>query len=246
LLRGDIAQAFFAAVVKQAQARQLLSPEHFTVDGTRIEAWAGLKSFTRCDAVPPAPEDPGNPTVDFHGERRANATHVSTTDPEVRLMRKGRGREAKLSYHGHVLMENRHGLAVGACVTLATGAAEREAAGTLARRLRPGATLGADKGYATRDFIAALRARGITPHVAQHTTHRRSAIDGRTTRHPGYAVSQQKRKLVEEIFGWLKTIALLRKTRHRGVRRVGWMFTFAAAIYNLVRIRNLSWAEAGT
>jgi Transposase DDE domain len=126
------------------------------------------------------------------------------------------------------------------------GAAEREAAGTLARRLRPGATLGADKGYATRDFIAALRARGITPHVAQHTTHRRSAIDGRTTRHPGYAVSQQKRKLVEEIFGWLKTIALLRKTRHRGVRRVGWMFTFAAAIYNLVRIRNLSWAEAGT
>ena len=232
--------------MKQAQARQLLSPEHFTVDGTLIEAWAGLKSFTRRDAGPPAPDDPGNPTVDFHGERRSNATHVSTTDPEARLMRKGRGREAKLSYHGHVLMENRHGLAVGAGVTLATGAAEREAAGTLVRRLRPGATLGADKGYDTRDFIAALRARGITPHVAQHTTHRRSAIDGRTTRHPGYAVSQQKRKLVEEIFGWLKTIALLRKTRHRGVRRVGWMFTFAAAVYNLVRIRNLTWAEAGT
>jgi transposase len=246
LLAGDIAQAFFAAVVKQAQARELLSPEHFTVDGTLIEAWAGLKSFTRRDAGPSAPDDPGNPTVDFHGERRSNATHVSTTDPETRLMRKGRGREAKLSDHGHVLMENRHGLAVGAGVTLATGAAEREAAGTLVRRLRPGATLGADKGYDTRDFIAALRARGITPHVAQHTTHRRSAIDGRTTRHPGYAVSQQKRKLVEEIFGWLKTIALLRKTRHRGVRRVGWMFTFAAAVYNLVRIRNLTWAEAGT
>ena len=246
LLAGDIAQAFFAAVVKQAQARALLSPEHFTVDGTLIEAWAGLKSFTRRDAEPPAPEDPGNPTVDFHGERRANATHVSTTDPEARLMRKGQGREAKLSYHGHVLMENRHGLAVGTCVTLATGAAEREAAEMLTRRLRPGATLGADKGYDTRDFVAALRGRGITPHVAQHTTHRRSAIDGRTTRHPGYAVSQQKRKLVEEIFGWLKTIALLRKTRHRGVRRVGWMFTFAAAVYNLVRIRNLSWAEAGT
>jgi transposase len=246
LLSGDIAQAFFAAVVTQAQARPLLSPEHFTVDGTLIEAWAGRKRFTRRAAVPPAPEDPGNPTVNFHGERRWNATHVSTTDPEARLMRKGRGREAKLSDHGHVLMENRHGLAVGARVTLATGEAEREAAGTLVRRLRPGATLGADKGYDARDFVAELRARGVTPHIAQHTAHRRSAIDGRTTRHPGYAVSQQKRKLVEEIFGWLKTIALRRKTRHRGVRRVGWMFTFAAAVYNLVRIRNLSWAEAGT
>ena len=161
-------------------------------------------------------------------------------------MRKGRGREAKLSYHGHVLMENRHGLAVGARVTLATGAAEREAAGTMARGLRPGATLGADKGYDTRDFVTALRAEDITPHVAQHTTHRRRAIDGRTTRHPGYTISQQTRKLVEEIFGWLKTIALLRKTRPRGVRRVGWMFTFAAAVYNLVRIRNLSGAEART
>ena len=184
--------------------------------------------------------------MDFHGERRSNATHVSITDPEARLMRKGRGREAKLSSHGHVLMENRHGLAVGARVTLATGAAEREAAGTMVRRLCPGVTLGADKGYDNRDFVAQLRAQGITPHVAQNTTHRRSAIDGRTTRHPGYTVSQQKRKLVEEIFGWLKTIALLRKTRHRGVRRVGSMFTFAAAVYNLVRIRNLSWAEAGT
>jgi IS5 family transposase len=219
LLAGDIAQAFFAVVVKQAQARQLLSPEHFTVDGTLIEAWAGLKSFKRRDTVTPAPDDPGNPTVDFHGERRSNATHISTTDPEARLMRNGRGREAKLSYHGHVLMENRHGLAVGARVTLATGTAEREAAVARAGRLRPGVKLGADKGYDARDFVAELRAEGVTPHVAQNTAHRRSAIDGRTTRHPGYAVSQQKRKLVEEIFGWLKTIALLRKTRHRGVRR---------------------------
>jgi IS5 family transposase len=161
-------------------------------------------------------------------------------------MRKGRGREAKLSYHGPVLVENRHGLAVGARVTLATGTAEREAAVAMAGRLRPGVTLGADKDYDARDFVAELRAEGVTPHVAQNIAHRRSAIDGRTTRHPGYAVSQQKRKLVEEIFGWLKTIALLRKTRHRGVRRVGWMFTFAAAVYNLVRIRNLTWADAGT
>jgi len=154
LLAGDIAQAFFTGVVTQAQTRQLLSPEHFTVDGTLIEAWAGLKSFTRRDTVTPTPDDPGNPTVDFHGERRSNATHVSTTDPEARLMRKGRGREAKLSYHGHVLMENRHGLAVGARVTLATGTAEREAAVAMAGRLRPGVTLGADKGYDARDFVA--------------------------------------------------------------------------------------------
>ena len=158
-------------------------------------------------------------------------------------MRKGRGREAKLSYHGHVLMENRHGLAVGARVTVATGTAEREVAVAMARRLRPGVTW-ADKGYDTQACVADLRAEGVTPHVAQNITHRRSAIDGRTTRHPGYAVSQQKRKLVEEIFGWLKTVALLRKTRHRGVRRVGWMFTFAAAVYNLVRIRNLTWTAA--
>jgi len=242
LLAGDVAQAFFDAVVGQAQARQLLSPEHFTVDGTLIEAWASLKSFKRTGLVSAPADDPGNPTVDFHGERRSNATHASTTDPEARLMRKGPGREAKLSYHGHVLMENRHGLAVNARVTLATGTAEREAAVAMAGRLRAGVTLGADKGYDTQGFVADLRAEGVTPHVAQHTTHRRSAIDGRTTRHPGYAISQRKRKLVEEIFGWLKTIALFRKTRHRGVRRVGWMFTFAAAVYNLVRIRNLTWA----
>jgi transposase len=245
LLRGDIARAFFDRVLAQAQARQLLSTEHFTVDGTLIEAWASLKSFKPKGAGPtPPPDDPGNPTVDFHGERRRNATHASTTDPEARLMRKGTGREAKLSYHGHVLMENRHGLAVDGCITQATGFAERETALAMATNLPAGATLGADKGYDVAGFVEALRQLGVTPHIAQHTTHRRSAIDGRTTRHAGYAVSQRKRKLVEEIFGWAKTVALFRKTRHRGVRRVGWMFTFGLAVYNLIRIRNLTWQPA--
>jgi transposase len=245
LLQGDIARSFFERVLAQAKAQHLLSAEHFTVDGTLIEAWAGLKSFKPKGAAPsPPPDDPGNPTVNFHGERRSNATHASTTDPEARLMRKGSQHEAKLSYHGHVLMENRHGLAVDARVTPATGTAERDAAVAMAARLRRGATVGADKGYDTAGFIAQLRGLGLTPHVAQNTTNRRSALDARTTRHPGYPVSQRKRKLVEEIFGWAKTIALLRKTRHRGVRRVGWMFTFAMATYNLVRIRNLTWARS--
>ena len=242
LLAGDIARAFFERVVAQAQRRHLLSAEHFTVDGTLIEAWAGLKSFRRKDAPVPPPDDPGNPTVDFHGERRSNATHASTTDPEARLARKSRGHEAQLAYQGHVLMENRHGLAVDTCVTQAMGTTEREAAVAMARNLPAGATLGADKGYDTAGFVAALREQQITPHVAQNSTNRRSAIDERTTRHPGYAISQQKRKRVEEIFGWAKTIGLFRQTRHRGVRRVGWMFTFALAVYNLVRIRNLTCA----
>jgi len=247
LLEGDIARAFFERVLAQAKARPLLSVEHFTVDGTLIEAWAGLKSFKPKGVRPPVPpDDPGNPTVNFHGESRSNATHASTTDPEARLMRKGKGREARLSYHGHVLMENRHGFAVDTCVTQATGTAERETALVLATNLPAGATLGADKGYDTADFVERLRTLRVTPHVAQHDTNRQSAIDGRTTRHPGYAVSQRKRKLVEEIFGWAKTVALFRKTRHRGVRRVGWMFTFALAVYNLVRIRNLTWVSAAT
>lgn len=244
LLQGDIARAFFDRVLAQAKARELLSAEHFTVDGTLIEAWAGLKSFKKKGAPAPPPDDPGNPTVNFHGERRSNATHASTTDPEARLMRKGNQHEAKLSYQGHVLMENRHGLVVDGCLTQASGIAERETALAMATNLPPGATLGADKGYDTAAFVAGLRALGVTPHVAQNTTHRRSAIDSRTTRHGGYGVSQRKRKLVEEIFGWAKTIALLRKTRHRGVRRVGWMFTFGLAVYNLVRIRNLTWQPA--
>jgi transposase len=242
LLAGDIARAFFDRVVAQARERDLLSDEHFTVDGTLVEAWAGLKSFKRKDAVVRPPDDPGNPTVNFHGERRRNATHASTTDPDARLARKGDSHEAKLAYTGHVLMENRNGLAVGGCVVRASGYAERAAALELlgAREGGGRVTLGADKGYDTRDFIGAVRLLGITPHIAQNTSKRRSAIDARTTRHAGYALSQQRRKRVEEIFGWLKTIGLMRKARHRGTRRVDWMFTFALAVYNLVRIRNLA------
>ncbi len=218
LLEGDIAQAFFDAVLTQARTHALLSDEHFTVDGTLLEAWAGQKSFKPKQGSPPAPpDDPGNPTVDFRGERRSNATHASTTDPEARLYKKAQGQEAKLCYQGHLLMENRHGLAVATQTTLATGTAEREVALYLATS-RPG------------------RHR-ITPHVAQRRDV--SAIDRRTTRHPGYTVSQRARKRVEEIFTWLKTVGGLRQTRNRGLRRVGWMFTFATAVYNLVRIRNL-------
>jgi transposase len=243
LLAGDVARAFFEQVVGQAQEYGLLSDEHFTVDGTLIEAWAGQKSFKRKESEPPSPpDDPGNPSIDFHGERRTNATHASTTDPEARLYKKAKGQEAKLAYLGHVLMENRHGLVVNTRVTQATGTAEREAALAMSEAI-PGqhrATLGADKNYDTRDFVRELRELRVTPHVAQHTTGRASAIDGRTTRHPGYAISQRKRKCVEEIFGWLKTVGLFRKVRHRGVARVGWMFTFAAAVYNLVRMRTLA------
>jgi transposase len=244
LLAGDIAHAFVEQVLAQARERTLLSDEHFTVDGTLIEAWAGQKSFKRKDSAPPAspPDDPGNPSVDFRGERRTNATHASTTDPEARLYKKATGQEAKLAYLGHVLMENRHGLVVDSCVTQATGTAEREAALAMAEAI-PGqhrVTLGADKNYDTHDFVRDVRELQVTPHVAQHTSGRSSAIDGRTTRHPGYAVSQRKRKCVEEIFGWLKTVGLLFKVRHRGLARVGWIFTFAAAVYNLVRMRTLA------
>jgi transposase len=240
LLDGDIARAFFERVVAQARERGLLSDEHFTVDGTLIEAWASLKSFKSKDVPPPPPDDPGNATVNFHGERRSNATHASTTDPDARLFRKGDAREAKLYYQGHVLMENRHGLAVDGSLTPATGFAEREQALAMATGLPAGATLGADKSYDTRDFVDGLRGLAVTPHVAQHTTKRSSAIDRRTTRHAGYLVSQRERKRIEEIFGWLKMIGLLRKTRHRGVARVGWMFVFGLAVYNLVRMRNLA------
>jgi transposase len=243
LLAGDIAQAFFTRVLAQARQRGLLSDEHFTVDGTLIEAWASVKSFKKTGASDgPPPEDPGNPTVNFHGERRSNATHGSTTDPDARLARKATGQEAKLAYQGHVLMENRYGLAVEGCVTRASGYGERAAAlemlGHVASTRR--VTVGADKGYDTRDFVEALRLVQVTPHVAQNTTNRSSAIDRRTTRHAGYEGSQWKRKRVEEIFGWLKTVGLLRKTRHRGRARVSWMFIFSLAAYNLVRIRNLA------
>jgi transposase len=242
LLRADVAALFFRAVLDEAKARDLVSDEHFTVDGTLLEAWASLKSFKKVgDEDPPPPDDLGNPTVNFHGETRSNRTHASTTDPDAKLARKGRGKEAKLSYTGNVLMENRNGLAVDVLVNPATGMAERAAAFALAAQL-PGAgrvTIGGDKNYDTAGMVDDWRALNVTPHVAQNDTHRRSAIDQRTTRHPGYQISQRKRKRVEEIFGWLKTIGGLRKLRHRGRERVEWMFTFAVAVYNLVRLRNL-------
>ena len=244
LLAGDVAAAFFAALVQRANAAGLLSDEHFTIDGTLLEAWASQKSFQRkARATPRDPDDPGNPSVDFRGEKRSNATHVSTTDPDARLFKKVSGAEARLCYLGHVLMENRCGLIVDTVVTPANSTAERDAAVLLTSR-RPGRhriTLGADKNYDTRTCVHELRQLGVTPHIAQYrpTPHRRSAIDDRTTRHPGYAISQRKRKEVEQSFGWMKTIALLRKLKHRGGTKVEWIFTFAAAAYNLVRLRRL-------
>jgi transposase len=238
LLDGDVAGQFFDAVVRQARAAGVLSDEHFTVDGTQLEAWASLKSFRARDAVPTdPPDDPGNPSVDFHGERRRNDTHASTTDPDAHLHRKGRGKEAKLAYLGHVLLDNRHGLVANVCVTHATGTAEREAALLMAKvSIGPRGTLGGDKNYDAAALVRDLRILAITPHVAQK---KYSAIDGRTTRHAGYAVSQRKRKLVEQVFGWMKTVGGLRKLRHRGGLRVDWIVTFAAAAYNLVRLRAL-------
>jgi IS5 family transposase len=248
LLEGDIARAFFERVLCHARAERLLSDEHFTVDGTLIEAWAGQKSFRRkgTNGSGSSPDDPGNPTVDFKGEKRSNETHQSTTDPEARLFKKAKGHESKLCYLGHVMMENRNGLAVNARVTKATGTAEREAAVDMLGEL-PGKkriTVGGDKAYDTGAFVRQTRILNVTPHVAQNRKHRASAIDDRTTRHAGYPISQRKRKRVEEIFGWMKTVGMLRKTRHRGVDRVGWMFTFGVAVYNLVRMRNLMEAPA--
>jgi len=244
LLRTDVAALFFRAVLDEAKARGLVSDEHFTVDGTLLEAWASLKSFKKVsdEDPPPPPDDPGNPTVNFHGETRSNLTHASTTDPDAKLARKGRGKEAKLSYTGNVLMENRNGLAVDVLVNPATGTAERDAAFAMAAEI-PGegrVTIGGDKNYDTAALVDDWRTLNVTPHVAQNDKHRRSAIDQRTTRHPGYQISQRKRKRVEEIFGWLKTVGGLRKLRHRGLERVAWMFTFAVAAYNLVRLRNLA------
>jgi transposase len=243
LVKADVARRFFELVVREADALQLISDEHFTVDGTLLEACASLKSFRSNDsAQTPPPDDPGNPAVDFHGEKRSNETHASTTDPDARLAKKAAGKEAKLSYNGNVLMENRNGLVVDVEILQANGTAERDAALLMIEAI-PGAqpiTVGADKAYDTKDFVAESRHMNVTPHVAQNNKGRRSAIDGRTTRHPGYEVSQQKRKRVEEIFGWMKTVGGMRKLRHRGLELVGWMFTLTAAAYNLVRIRNLS------
>jgi transposase len=238
LLDGDIAAAFFHAVRAQAETAGLLSDEHFTVDSTMLEAWASLKSFRRKDAPPSdPPDDPGNPTVNFHGETRKNDTHASTTDPDARLFRKGPGKEAKLAYLGHVLLDNRHGLVANVCATAATGTAEREAAVLLLTLEDQAKTVGGDKNFDVASFVAAVRQLEITPHVAQKVSG--SAIDGRTTRHAGYDVSQQKRKLVEQVFGWMKTVGGLRKLRHRGDKLVEWHVTFTAAAYNLVRIRTL-------
>ncbi len=241
LIEADIALEFLKNILAKANEEALLSAAHFSVDGTLLEAWASLKSFRPKDD-PPSEEPPiqqgRNEEVDFHGEKRSNATHASTTDPEAKLAKKGKGKEAKLSYTGHVLMENRNGLAVDVDVTQATGTCEREAAIEMIEEI-PGdnrITVGADKAYDTKDFVNQCRANNVVPHVAQK---KNSAIDARTTRHEGYAVSLRKRKRIEEIFGWLKTVGCLRKIRHRGVRKVKWIFTFAVAAYNLVRMRNL-------
>src|SRR6202790_784073 len=244
LLAGDVAEKFFVEVLDQARAADLLSDEHFSVDGTLIEAWASQKSFQRKDGSgqKPSDDDPGNPTVDFHGEQRSNDTHESTTDPDSRLARKSGGHESKLAYCGNVMIENRNGLVVDTELVQCSGTAERDAALLMAERIKgfERVTVAADKGYDTKDFVKEMRHMNVTPHVSQND--RRpggSAIDGRTTRHAGYKVSQQKRKRIEEVFGWLKTVGALRKTRLRGLFKVGWVFTFAAAAYNLVRMRNL-------
>jgi transposase len=243
LLEAEVAKEFLARVVAQAREKGWTSDEHFTVDGTLLEAWAGVKSFQRKgqkDSSPP--DDPGNATVDFHGEKRSNQTHQSKTDPDALLARKGAGKEAKLSYSGNLLVENRHGLIVSSLVWEATGSAERDAAMVLLGQLPDlgRVTVGGDKGFDTAEFVRECRNMSVTPHLAQNLGRRGgSAIDSRTTRHAGYRSSQKKRKRIEECFGWLKTIALLRKVRHRGTLKVDWMFTLACAAYNLVRMRNL-------
>jgi len=245
LLEAEVAKLFLAQVVAQARAKNLTSDEHFTVDGTLLEAWAGIKSYQRKDGKnrPPSDDDPGNPTVDFHGEKRSNRTHESTSDAEAKLARKGDGKEAKLSYSGNLLVENRNGLIVNAMAWEANGTAERDTALLMLEQI-PGQqrlTVGGDKGFDTANFVAECRHLQVTPHVAQNDKRRGgSALDERTTRHESYRISQRKRKRIEECFGWLKTIALLRKVRHRGLCKVDWVFTFACAAYNLVRLRKLS------
>lgn len=262
LLEGEVAREFFAQVLTRAGAKGLVSNEHFTVDGTLLEAWASHKSFVPMDASatderapasegpkdepPPPPDDPGNPTVVFKGRKRSNQTHRSTTDPDARLYKKSEGKPAQLCYLGHALMENRNGLVVDARVTLAGGRAEWEAALDMLAEVGSGldadsnVTVGADKGYDTREFVAGVQSLGIAPHVARHATrYGGSAVPACYEEDAGYLVSQRKRKLVEEIFSWMKTVGSMRKLRHRGRQKVAWMFTLAAAAYNLVRMRRL-------
>ena len=243
LLNEEVAEVFFQRVLERA--KPYLSDEHFTVDGTLLEAWASHKSFRPKEGGEP-PSENGR-EVDFHGEKRRNETHQSTTDPEARLYRKSKGSEAKLSYLGHALMENRHGFLVNTLVTQADGTAERDAALLMASQI-PGVkpvTLGGDKNYDTQELVRYLRDMKVTPHVAQNNKNRRSAIDGRTTEHPGYALSQKKRKRIEESFGWMKTIGMLKKVKLRGREKVSWLFTFVAAVYNLYRLQRLQ-AQAAT
>jgi transposase len=238
LLNEEVAETFFQRVLERA--RPFMSDEHFTVDGTLIEAWASHKSFRPKDGTGQPPGSGGD--VDFKGEKRKNQTHESSTDPDARLWTKSRGSQAKLSYMGHVLMENRNGLLLQTFLTEANGRAERDAALLMAEALPPGkrVTMGGDKAYDTREFVGELRGMNITPHVAQNTTNRRSAVDERTTRHAGYEVSQQKRRRVEQSFGWMKMVGMLRKVKLRGIEKVGWLFTFTGAAYNLCRLRNLT------
>ena len=258
LLEGDVAAKLLSAVLAQPRVKRLLSTDHFSVDGTLVDAWASMKSFRpkslssgedpgNGSDEPPAPGGGRNREADFHGQKRSNETHASTTDPEARLYRKGPGKEAKLCFMGHALMENRNGLVVDACLTEANGHAERIAALHMieprADRPRP-ITLAADKAYDAEDFVNELRSMNATPHVARNTNGRSSAIDGRTSRHPGYAVSQRVRKRIEEAFGWIKTVAGQERTKFRGRERVGWAFTFAAAAYNLARLPKLLEASA--
>ena len=245
LLSGDVAHKFLAAVLAHPKVKRLLSTEHFSVDGTLLEAWASMKSFRPKDGSGEPPATGRNGENDFHGQNRSNETHESATDPDARLYRKGRGREAKLCFMGHALMENRHGLVVDACLTQADGHAERIAALHMIEPHadKPGrVTLGADKGYDAEDFVNELRSINVAPHVAAKA--RGSAIDGRTTRHAGYKISQVIRKRIEEAFGWAKSAAGLRKTRHRGLGRVGWQFTLTMAAYNLIRLPKLLAATA--
>jgi IS5 family transposase len=249
LLEGDLAAKLLGAVLTQPRVKRLLSTDHFSVDGTLVEAWASMKSFRQKDgsSEPPAPGGGRNREADFHGQKRSNETHASMTDPEARLYRKGPGKEAKLCFLGHALMENRNGLVVDACLTQANGHAERIAALHMIEPRADGPrpiTLGADKAYDSEDFVNELRSMNARPHVAQNTNGRSSAIDGRTTRHPGYAVSQRIRKRIEEAFGWIKTVAGQERTKFRGRERVGWAFTFAAAAYNLARLPRLLEASA--
>src|SRR5246127_411437 len=243
LLEAEVAKEFLTLVVEQAREQGWASDEHFTVDGTLLEAWASVKSFQPKDQKSsPPPDDLGNPTVNFRGEERSNQTHESRSDPDALLARKSAGKEAKLSYSGNLLVENRHGLIVSSLVWEATGTAERDAAMAMLQQV-PGTgrvTVGGDKGFDTAEFVRECRNMCVTPHIAQNLARRGgSALEGRTTQSAGYRISQKKRKRIEECFGWLKTIALLRKVRHRGTLKVDWIFTFACAAYNLVRIRNL-------